>query len=98
MSHFSTHRSLLNAATICGGPNEHCCTQEASMPVSSTPCRTVMMNNPDGTRPRAANASGDSSWLIDSRSFQNPFDNFDIVQFIGGASELVGGAGGRIRG
>src|SRR5579872_7231140 len=54
LSHAHTSRSRLRATLICGGSNEHCCTQLASMPVSASPCRTVNTNRPLGMRPRAA--------------------------------------------
>ena len=37
---------------IRGGSNEHCCTHEASIPVSRSPLRAVRMNSPLGMRPR----------------------------------------------
>src|SRR4051812_41296992 len=63
----SVSRSLANrpgltARLTWGGSNEHCCTQLASMPVSSSPVRTVRTNSPLGTRPRAA--ANACSWVI----------------------------------
>src|SRR5262249_26109008 len=52
-----TSRPRFRATLICGGSNEHCCTQLASMPVSSPPRRTVRTNSPPGTPPRAASIS-----------------------------------------
>src|SRR5262245_48802680 len=42
------------ATVTCGGLNEHCCTQLASMPVSTSPLRAVSTKRPLGIRPRAA--------------------------------------------
>src|SRR5581483_8236360 len=53
-SRSDANRSGLTARLICGGSNEHCCTQLASIPVSRPSRATVRTNSPLGTRPRAA--------------------------------------------
>src|SRR5262245_19972557 len=61
-SQSSTGRLLFTATVSCGGSNEHCCTQLASIPVSCLPWRTVTTNSPLGTRPSAAARA--CSWVI----------------------------------
>src|SRR3954469_24345454 len=46
-----TSRSPRTATLTRGGSNEHCITQEASIPVSRAPSVAVRMNSPLGTRP-----------------------------------------------
>src|SRR5689334_23185225 len=52
VSHPDTSRFGDIAIVICGGSNEHCCSQLASMPVVCSPLQAVTMNRPLGTRPR----------------------------------------------
>src|SRR6516164_3986073 len=75
----STSRPRCSAMLTCGGRKEHCWTQLTRTPVSVPSRRTVRMNSPLGTRPRAA-----ASCLVGSLSIsllpQQFLDEFlDVV-------------------
>src|SRR5436190_14810483 len=69
-------RSRRMATLTCGGSNEHCCTQLASIPVSTRSRVTVSTKMPLGIRP-SADASGNngSSGFISASSFGKQLDD-----------------------